>query len=151
MTQAFPTSFRGSRLLLVAIVIFASGHAAAAPLPTTQLLPVVSGDEETRSTPFIAWFKDLSVHGYIEEEFVVSGAANIYSYVNDANQPDVEVLKADVPYVTRMLVRRPEDPAKLDLLATGRLWPESSTHAMGCGDEVHTIFKLLTHYDFRLG
>ena len=39
----------------------------------------------------------------------------------------------------------------LDLLATGRLWPESGTHAMGCGDEVHTIFKLLTHHDFCLG
>ena len=30
----------------------------------------------------------------------------------------------------------------LDSTATGRLWPESGTHAMGCGDEVHTIFKL---------
>ncbi len=39
----------------------------------------------------------------------------------------------------------------LDLLATGRLWPESGTHAMGCGDEVHTIFKLLSHHDFGLG
>ena len=39
----------------------------------------------------------------------------------------------------------------LDLLVTGRLWPESGTHAMGCGDEVHTIFKLLTHHDFGLG
>ena len=39
----------------------------------------------------------------------------------------------------------------LDLLATDRLWPESGTHAMGCGDEVHTIFKLLTHHDFGLG
>ncbi len=39
----------------------------------------------------------------------------------------------------------------LDLLATGRLWPESGTHAMGCGDVVHTIFKLLTHHDYGLG
>ena len=40
---------------------------------------------------------------------------------------------------------------RLDLLATGRLWPESGTQAKGCGDEVHTIFKLLTHHDFGLG
>ena len=40
---------------------------------------------------------------------------------------------------------------RLDLLATGRLRPESATHAMGCGDETHTIFKLLTHHDFDLG
>jgi len=37
------------------------------------------------------------------------------------------------------------------LLATGRLWPESGTHAMGCADEVHTIFNLLTHHAFGFG
>ena len=40
---------------------------------------------------------------------------------------------------------------RLDLPAAGRLWPETGTHAMGCGDEVHTIFKLLTHHDSGLG
>ena len=40
---------------------------------------------------------------------------------------------------------------RLDLLAAGHLWSEFGTHAMGCGDEVHTIIKLLTHHDFRLG
>ncbi|MCH8153433.1 MAG: hypothetical protein IH830_13800 [Planctomycetes bacterium] len=40
---------------------------------------------------------------------------------------------------------------RLDLPMAGRLWPEFGTHAMGCGDEVHTIFKLLTHHDFGLG
>ncbi len=39
----------------------------------------------------------------------------------------------------------------LDLLATRRLWPESGRYAMGCGDEVHTIFTLVTHHDFGLG
>ncbi len=40
---------------------------------------------------------------------------------------------------------------RLDLLAAGRLWPESGTHAMGCGDEIHTALKLLAHHDFGLG
>ncbi len=36
------------------------------------------------------------------------------------------------------------------LLAAGHLWPESATQAMGCGDEIHTVFKLLTHHDIGL-
>ncbi len=39
----------------------------------------------------------------------------------------------------------------LDLLAAGRLWPESGTHVIGCGDKGHTIIKILTHHDFSLG
>ena len=39
----------------------------------------------------------------------------------------------------------------LDLLAASRLSPESGRHAVGCGDEVHTALKLLTHHDFGLG
>jgi hypothetical protein len=88
---------------------------AAISLPTTQLLPVIPGDPETRSTPFIAWFMDLSVDGYVEEEYAVSGLANIYGYVDDAAQsPEVEVIEADVPYTTRILVRRPVDPKRFN-------------------------------------
>jgi hypothetical protein len=84
---------------------------AGAALPTTQLLPVVPGDEANRSTPFIAWFQDLTVQGYVEEEYTVSGMANIYSYLDDAaQQAEVDILSPDMPYVTRMLVRRPADP-----------------------------------------
>ncbi len=38
-----------------------------------------------------------------------------------------------------------------ELLAAGHLWPESGRYAMGCGGEVHTALKLLTHHDFGLG
>jgi hypothetical protein len=89
--------------------------AAAVSLPSTQLLPVVPGDPETRSTPFIAWFMDLSLDGYVEEEYAVSGLANIYGYVDDASEsPAVEVIEADVPYTSRILVRRPEDPGRFN-------------------------------------
>lgn len=101
-------------LLAAVIFVFMTGYEAAVALPTTQFLPVLQGDEETRSAPFIAWFQDLSVQGYVEEEFVVSGTANVYSYVNVAIQPDVEVLKANVPYATRILVRRPVSPQRFN-------------------------------------
>jgi hypothetical protein len=86
--------------------------ALAVDLPATELVPIVPGDVETRSTPFLAWVFDLEPDGYVEEEYLVSGGANIYAYVDDvAQRPEVEVLNADVPYTTRILVRRPADPA----------------------------------------
>lgn len=77
-------------------------------LPSAELLPVVPGEPESRSTPFIAWFMDLTKDGYVEEEFAVSGLADIYAYVdNGAESSEVEVLEEGVPYTTRILVRRP--------------------------------------------
>ncbi len=85
--------------------------ASASGLTSTQLLPVIPGSPETRSTPFIAWFQDLSQVGYVEEEYSVSGTANVYGYVDDVTPlTDVEVLYPDLPYTTRILVRRPEYP-----------------------------------------
>jgi hypothetical protein len=98
------------RAALLAASLVLSSISAFAQV-TTQLLPVVPGEPETRSTPFIAWFQDLTLQGYVEEEYAVSGAANIYTYVDDGGQrPEVEVLTPDVPYVTRILVRRPANP-----------------------------------------
>jgi hypothetical protein len=51
----------------------------------------------------------IAEHGYLEEEYVLSGAADLFSY-DDGWQP--EVLRPQVPFVTRILVRRPIDPAR---------------------------------------
>ncbi len=102
-------------LALFSALLPVSACVAAVSLPTTQLLPVIPGDPETRSTPFIAWFMDLSLDGYVEEEYAVSGLANIYGYVDDAAQsPEVEIVEADVPYTTRILVRRPVDAKRFN-------------------------------------
>jgi len=53
--------------------------------------------------------EDLSQVGYIEEEYLVSGTANVYSW--PAAGPAV-VRTADAPYTTRMLVRRPANSAR---------------------------------------
>jgi len=91
---------------------------AAYALPTTRLMPVVTESEsgellsaEERSTPFLAHLGNLGELGYIEEEYEMSGTGNIYDYVDNAAQsPEIAVTEPDVPYVTRMLVRRPADP-----------------------------------------
>lgn len=51
---------------------------------------------------------DLDSHGYVEEEYLVPGAANVYEY---GENWELKVRNADVSFVTRLLVRRPADAA----------------------------------------
>lgn len=81
--------------------------AAAAPTP----LPEVTGPLPVTATsyPFGAADhqrvpEDLARYGYVEEEFLVSGKANVYDWPG----PGPAVVRTpDVPYTTRVLVRRP--------------------------------------------
>jgi len=68
------------------------------PLPVTAAsYPFAAADHAM--TPF-----DLAAAGYIEEEFVLRGNANVYGW-NAARA--VTVLAPNAPYTTRILVRRP--------------------------------------------
>jgi hypothetical protein len=78
-------------------------------------LPVVLGPVPVTATssPFLASAHDatpidLARHGYVEQEFLVSGRANVYSW------PDLDTLTvvASGPYTTRILIRRPIDPSR---------------------------------------
>lgn len=53
--------------------------------------------------PFFSTWVDLAAAGYVEEEFTISGAADAYSFSG-------ELLAEDVPYETRIVVRRPRHP-----------------------------------------
>jgi Alpha/beta hydrolase domain len=61
------------------------------------------------SSPFMAANKstpafDLSKVGYVEEEYLVSGSANVYDW---AAEGTVSVKTPNAPYTTRILIRRP--------------------------------------------
>lgn len=55
---------------------------------------------------------DLAARGYDEDEYFLSGIAQVYQYDNAANPADkaTRVLRRG-PYTNRILVRRPSDPA----------------------------------------
>lgn len=82
------------------------------PLPsTTGPIPVTED-----SIPFGPAFSegaalatDLAKHGYVEEEYFVTGSADLYEY--DASGEPV-VAEPDVDYTTRILVRKPIDPSQ---------------------------------------
>ena len=50
--------------------------------------------------------RDLAEFDYIEEEYFVSGKANVYDYDDEGN---VVVRTPDAPYTTRIHIRRPAD------------------------------------------
>jgi hypothetical protein len=88
---------------------------AAVPVPTAQILTNSPGTgPEDRDVPFLATYKDLAAEGYVEQEALFSGTANVYVYAdrNGANvSPVPEATGATGNYTTRMLVRRPQNPA----------------------------------------
>jgi hypothetical protein len=53
--------------------------------------------------------QDMMALGYIEEEFFISGNANVYDW---PERGALEVRTPDVPYTTRLLIRRPADAAR---------------------------------------
>ncbi len=84
--------------------------AQAVPVPkSTGPIPVTAD-----SVPFMAAANnleptDLSKFGYVEEEFILSGNANVYDWAADGT---VTVKTPNVPYANRILLRRPANPAR---------------------------------------
>jgi hypothetical protein len=97
-------------LLCLMALLNATNVQAAASIPAVQGPIPVTAD----SYPFGAADRtnapqDLSRFGYVEEEYLVSGSANVYDFDADSN---VVVKTAHAPYTTRILVRRPASPQK---------------------------------------
>ncbi len=95
----------------LASCLFAAASAALVPIPDTEQLPYKrTGNPETRDVPFLAWPGGLKNFGYTEEEFLMSGMANVYEYINDANEsPAVQpTVQSAGNYTTRILVRMPK-------------------------------------------
>jgi hypothetical protein len=104
---------------------FPAAALAADVAPFTVTLPTVSGPVPSTPTnfPFIALGFDVEPplpEGYVEEEFFVSGTGNLYEYTPTG----IEIVSpcpaiaargcSNLPYTTRMLVRRPADPRRFN-------------------------------------
>ena len=98
----------------VAVLVAPAGPTAAQTEPPSFPPPVVSGPipgtapgdptspvlEDTY--PFFSTYVDLAANGYVEEEYYLEGAA-------DGFAADGAQVATDVPYRTRIVVRRPVD------------------------------------------
>ena len=103
------TLLAAALLLVLAVTIFSVSQAVRAasgvPLPTViGPIPVTDTSYPFGAADHTMVPEDLSKVGYVEEEYLVSGTANVYTW--PAPGPAV-VRTANAPYTTRMLVRRP--------------------------------------------
>jgi hypothetical protein len=73
------------------------------PIPVTATSRIFGGAKDTLEPV------DLAKAGYVEEEYLISGMANVYDWNADGS---ITVKGANNPYTTRILVRRPSDPTK---------------------------------------
>jgi hypothetical protein len=101
------------RILIVAICLLPHVATAQSPgLPPVRVVGPLSVTAD--SYPFGAADhtrvpEDLKKVGYVEEEFLVSGVANVYDWTSDG---PARVRTANAPYTTRVLIRRPADRAR---------------------------------------
>jgi len=73
------------------------------PVPVTaDSYPFLATNHDTPSI-------DLSKLGYVEEEYIVTGNANVYDWAADGT---LSAKTPNAPYGTRILVRRPKDAAR---------------------------------------
>jgi hypothetical protein len=94
------------------LIIALAGFALIMPMSaraTVPAIPTVTGPiASTPTNPvWMASQIDLSTYGYVEEEYFVSGTAN--EYAAPLTAPPVAI--TNVPYTTRILVRRPKRPS----------------------------------------
>jgi hypothetical protein len=94
----------------------------AIPLPKATLVPVqpwrytspdlttISRDSvELGSADRTLRPEYLSQMGYVEEEYLISGTANVYDWGGDGK---LTIKTPNAPYESRIRIRRPKDPAK---------------------------------------
>src|SRR6516225_3994939 len=108
---------------------------APVPVPSSVALPMTTptGGGPYSSYPAFPFLRasrlmvplDLAKSGYTEDEFLISGKANVYDWAADGT---LSVKTPDAPYATRILVRHPSDPAKfsgavvVEILNAARTW-----------------------------
>ncbi len=109
------SSPRGRHRPLAAVValltcLIGAPARAATPVPSVNgPLPNSAQSHPFGGAAYTMHPQDLAKLGYVEEEYLISGQANVYDW--PAPGPAV-VRTPDAPYTTRVLVRRPVNPRK---------------------------------------
>jgi hypothetical protein len=113
--KGFATTSWSAPLVVFLSVICSAAHAAAqgaaaVPLPdVTGPIPVTATSYPLMASDKLQTVVDLPKLGYVEEEFFVTGHANVYDWATDGR---LSVRTPGAPYTTRVLLRRPADPRR---------------------------------------
>jgi len=112
-----------SLLLCLPVLACAAGfvHAGPRDAVTVTRPPEGQGAAFVPGTRLVA---ELPKHEYVEEEFFVEGKATLYNYAHNPplGHDDLVPLRPDVPYRTRLILRRPADPAAFNGTVVVEWW-----------------------------
>lgn len=111
---------KSAALVLVAALLLPLPAFAAGPTDPVTVTPAPT-DQGVIFSPGIRLLADIAPD-YVEEEFFISGAANNYTYAENPVPDELLVLQADVPYTTRIIVRRPIDPELFNGMVVVEWW-----------------------------
>jgi hypothetical protein len=129
--------FEAVLLAVLGTAISSIGLAADAPVPVPTSIPLAMTTNTDHGSywyypavPFLQTSRllvplDLPKLGYTEDEFLISGKANVYDWAADGA---LTVEAPEAPYTTRILVRHPADPAKfsgavvVEIMNAARQW-----------------------------
>ncbi len=106
---------RSSALVILLVVIgglVGAGRAAAQGTPVPESkgpLPITAESYPMMMSSKLQAVVDLAKAGYVEEEFLISGRANVYDWGPDGK---AIVKTPNAPYTTRILLRRPATPQR---------------------------------------
>src|SRR5579871_1485047 len=97
------------RFAALCSIFVSAAWAENVPVPKATALPVTADSYPLNSASHDLQPLDLAKHGYVEEEFILSGSANVYDWANDGS---LTVKTPNAPYANRILVRHPKDQSK---------------------------------------
>lgn len=106
------------------------------PSPLTNVVGPIVQTEASHAFGGAAWTlrsEDLGAQGYVEEEFFVSGTANVY----DWPATGAVVVSADAPYTTRVLVRRPASKSRFSGRIVVEMLNPSNMFDLNIGWAIH--------------
>ncbi|MBS0363526.1 MAG: hypothetical protein JSR98_19295 [Proteobacteria bacterium] len=117
-----------------------SGSAARGSTTVAGSRPRITGPITggAHGRPFAAYFGDISAVGYVEEEYFIEGEAAAFKVLGDIPLDGrLETAKVGAtPYKTRLLVRRPADPAKFNGTVLVEWINVSAGYDIACADPV---------------
>lgn len=111
MTRQKPILFLPQLVCLLGTLLLAT---ASADVPDATIYGPIEADDpgaDTLNSIYSASAIELTEYGYVEEEYFIEGTANRYEI---EGMETATVADSGHPYRTRLIVRRPENPARFN-------------------------------------
>jgi hypothetical protein len=107
----------GVMALIASAAVAGQARAEYDAVPTPDVTGPIAVTQDPESYPFLSTEIDLSRYGYVEQEFFISGNAYRYDLSGDLGEDGIRIEtggpngNGTYPFQTRIVVRRPADPA----------------------------------------